>query len=126
MNNQKMNNMKLIDHNLMRRAQSVLATGLVLGGMFAATAQTLSLPPQTNQYRMVSNYVSGTLPPYNAGGGVPAQSIQTGITTSGTNFTLTWYGLQGWYSIQATTNLVLGPWITVATVESSAFNRSYT
>ena len=110
----------------MRRALAVLATGLLLGGMFAATAQTLSLPPQTNLYRMASNYVGGTVAPYNSGGGIPAQSIQTGITTTTTNFTLTWYGLQGWYSIQAATNIITGPWITLATVASSAFAGSYT
>ncbi len=115
----------------MRRAQSVLATGLLLGGVFAATAQSLSLPPQTNQYGLASNYVAGTLAPFNSGGGVCAAAYQNPTVTftptnTPTNFTLKWFGVNGWYSIQATTNIVTGPWLTLGTVISSSFAGTFT
>ena len=65
------------------------------------TAQTLSLPAQTNQYRMASNYVAGTAAPYNAGGGVPAQALLTLSTNTSTNCTFSWYGMRGWTTVQA-------------------------
>ncbi len=110
----------------MRRAQSVLATGLVLGGLLAATAQ--SLPPQPNQYVLQSNYVAGTVAPYNAGGGVCAAAYQSpAITITSTNFTIKWYGMNGYYSVQASTNISdTNSWITVANVTSSTFAGSYT
>jgi hypothetical protein len=40
----------------------------------------------------------------NSGGGIPAASVITGQTVTATNATLSWYGLQGWYSIEAATN----------------------
>ena len=110
----------------MRRAQSVLATGLLLGGLFAATAQSLSLPPQINFYQLKSNYVSGAVAPYNSGGGVAAAAYQTGLSIVGTNFTLSWYGVMGWYTIQAMNNSLGGPWVNLATVASTNFGNSYT
>ena len=113
--------------NLMRRASSVLATGLVLGSVFAASAQTLNLPPQTNQYRVASNYISSAVAPYNSGGGVtPAAYQNPSVITTPTNFTLNWYGVQGWYNIEAMNVTASGPWTKIASVESSSFNGTYT
>ncbi|MCX6896682.1 MAG: multiheme c-type cytochrome, partial [Verrucomicrobia bacterium] len=112
-------------HNLMRRAQSVLATGLLLGGLGAATAQ--SLPSQTNRYLLQSNYVSSAVAPYNSGGGVPAAAYQNPtVTITTTNFTLNWYGVQGWYNIEAQNVTASGPWTMIATVRSSNFSGTYT
>ena len=111
--------MKKIYQYDMRRALAVLATGLVLGGMFAVTASA-------SIYQMKSNYVAGTGAPYNAGGGVPAAAYQTGITPTSTNFTLTWYGVQGWYNIEAQNVTASGPWTPIATVASSDFAGTYT
>jgi len=43
-------------------------------------------------------------PPTNTEGGVQAQSTITSITPAGTNTTVCWYGMQGWYTIEASTN----------------------
>ncbi len=106
----------------MRRVQSVLATGLVMGGIFAATAQTLSLPPQTNLFLLKSNYVAGTVAPYNAGGGIPAQSfIYTPVyNTTNNTCTLNWYGTYGFYTVLGATS-ALGPWTAVTNVVSTNF-----
>ena len=42
---------------------------------------------------------SGTTP-----GGVPAQSTITSINTVGTNATVSWYGMQGWYTVLMSTD----------------------
>ena len=42
---------------------------------------------------------NGTTP-----GGVPAQSTITSINTAGTNSTVSWYGMQGWYTVLMSTN----------------------
>ena len=60
--------MKPIKFNSLRRALSVLMTGLVLGGMFAATASAVGI------YSLKYNYPTNTTAPYNAGGGVPSQT----------------------------------------------------
>ena len=112
--------MKTTAPNPMRRALAVLATSLALGGMFAATASA-------GVYQMVSNYAAGGSAPYNAGGGVPAAAYQNpAVTVTPTNFTLKWYGVQGMYNIEATTNLLSGPWMRIATVASSDYAGSYT
>ena len=114
-------NMKPINYNLMRRAQSVLATGLVLGGLLAATASA-------SVYQMQSNYVAGSTAPYNTSGGVPPAAYQNpAVVVTSTNVTLKWYGVQGFYQIQATTNIAnTNSWITIATVKSSDFAGTYT
>ena len=93
----------------MRRALAVLAAGLALGGIFGTSARA-------DMYRIPS----GTQ------GGIPAQSTITSITTVGTNTTVSWYGMQGWYSIEATTNILTGPWISLANVAASDFAWSKT
>ena len=102
----------------LRRALAVLATGLVLGGIFAAFAQTPAA--QYPYYVIRSNYVAGTVAPYNAGGGVPAQSYITSQTYTATNCTLKWYGMQGWYSVLGATS-VSGPWNAITNVEAMSF-----
>jgi len=44
------------------------------------------------------------LAPTNSPGGVPAQSTITSVTTVGTNTTVCWYGMQGWYGVELSTN----------------------
>src|SRR6186713_339829 len=44
------------------------------------------------------------LAPTNSPGGVPAQSTITSVTTAGTNTTVCWYGMQGWYAVEMSTN----------------------
>jgi len=106
----------------MRRAQSVLATGLLLGGLFAATAQSVSLPPQASVYQVKSNYVAGTVAPYNAGGGISAQSYiyNPVYNTTNNTCTLNWYGTYGWYTVLGATS-ALGPWTAVTNVYSTNF-----
>ena len=107
-----------MNHNLMRRAQSALATGLLLGGIIAATAQTL--PPEVRLYRLGSNYVGGTVAPFNSGGGIPAQSyIYTPVYTNNT-CVLSWYGTYGFYTVWGATS-ALGPWTAVTNVVSTNF-----
>src|SRR5436190_738821 len=43
-------------------------------------------------------------PATNSPGGVLAQSAITSQSTTGTNTTLCWYGMQGWYTIEMSTN----------------------
>ncbi len=74
-------------------------TILTLAGICAA-------PAHASMYQIQSNYLAGTAPPYNAGGGIPAQPLITSSTFTPTNATLCWYGVQGWYSVQASTDLV--------------------
>ncbi len=89
----------------MRRVLAVAATGLALGGMLGTTSRA-------------GIYQIGGL---NAGGGVPAQSTITSILYTSTNCTLSWYGMQGWYTVQATTNILTGPWNSLATVAATDF-----
>jgi PKD repeat protein len=59
-------------------------------------------------------------PPTNAEGGVPAQATITSQTTVGTNTTLCWYGMQGWYSVEMSTNGGTS-WISVGRTAASDF-----
>ena len=76
-----------------------LAAALVLA-LLGATAQADMYRPGTN-----------------APGGVPAQATITSQTTQGTNTTLCWYGMQGWYSVERQTNG--SPWTSVGRVAAS-------
>src|SRR5215471_13789718 len=71
------NNMKTTKNNFLRRALTGLITGLALGGMFAPAARA-------SIYQMASNYPAGTPPPFNAGGGIPAQAFLTLSATTST------------------------------------------
>lgn len=42
--------------------------------------------------------------PTNSPGGVRAQAEITSVTTAGTNTTVCWYGMQGWYTAEMSTN----------------------
>jgi hypothetical protein len=61
-------------------------------------------------------------PPSATPGGVQAQSQITGITTAGSNTTVCWYGMQGWYSVEMSTNNA-PPWTSVGTTSASAFSN---
>jgi PKD repeat protein len=110
--------MKTIKNYLLRRAIAVLATALALSAMFAPSADA-------SIYQMASNYPAGTVPPFNAGGGVPAQAFLTLDSVNPTNntSTLAWYGMMGWYAVQATTNALStnGPWILITNVPATDF-----
>ena len=101
--------MKTKDNFNLRRVLAVLTAGLAVGGMFAASARA-------DMYRMSLN----------SGGGIPAQSLITSQTLTSSNCTISWYGLQGWYAVQATTNLSAGPWTSLTTVPASDFAWSAT
>jgi PKD repeat protein len=98
----------------MRRTLAVLATGIALGGMTA----------QAGMYQMASNYVAGTVAPYNSGGGVPAGALLTLNTNTSTNVTLSWYGMQGWYVVEGSTNLT--DYVKLGSVKASDFATTAT
>jgi PKD repeat protein len=96
--------MKTIDHYSLRRALAAVIAGLALGGNNGTESRA-------DMYRMDG---------LNSGGGIPAQSVITGISQTSSNATLSWYGLQGWYGIEAATNMG-GPWNTIASVAATDF-----
>ena len=59
-------------------------------------------------------------PPAATPGGVRAQSQITSFSTVGTNTTLCWYGMQGWYGVEMSTNNA-PPWTTLGTTAASDF-----
>jgi len=102
----------------MRQALALLTAGLVLGGLVAANAQNPLIFP-TNAYYMSKNVTTNIAPPYSAGGGVPAQAlIATPVVTS-TNWTISWYGMKGWSTVQGSTNLV--NWMNLTNVAATNF-----
>jgi hypothetical protein len=62
-------------------------------------------------------YQPGGLTP----GGVPAQSQLTALTPTGSNATVCWHGLQGWYGVESSASSA-GPWTSVGTTAASDFN----
>jgi hypothetical protein len=95
--------MKTMDHYLRCSALSVLTAALAFGG-------SLGISARADMYRITPN----------EGGGIPAQAVITDTTITSSNATLSWYGLQGWYSIEAATSLA-GPWSSVASVAATDF-----
>jgi PKD repeat protein len=85
-------------------AAAGLVAGVILGALLGASAHAQMYRPGTT-----------------APGGVPAQANITSITPAGTNTTVCWYGMQGWYTIEATTNISTGPWIPAGRVAASDF-----
>jgi Cytochrome c554 and c-prime len=114
--------MKKYNQRPMRHALAVLTAGLVLGGLVAANAQNSTVFP-TNVYYMSQNAPIGTLAPYSAGGGVPAQSLLGTPVQTSSNWSISWYGMRGWSTIQGSTNLG-GTWINLTNV--AATNYSWT
>jgi len=97
--------MKTIDNYRMRRALALLAAGLALGGVLGTASGQNQL-----MYRM----------PLGSGGGVPAQAVQNNPVITSTNCTLSWYGMEGWYTILGATNMG-GPWNPLSSVEATAY-----
>ena len=91
-----------------RRTVAVLAAGLVFNGGVILSAHA-------DMYRMAELHE----------GGIPAASVITSYTQTSSNATLSWYGLQGWYSIEAATNIA-GPWSSVASVKATDFSTTKT
>jgi hypothetical protein len=63
-------------------------------------------------------------PSLGAGGGVPAQAEITSTIITPTNATLSWYGMQGFYTVEMSTNLP--NWIAVGSVSASSHAASAT
>ncbi|MGA2247592.1 MAG: multiheme c-type cytochrome [Verrucomicrobiota bacterium] len=104
--------MKIFDYYRMRRALAVLTAGLAIGGIVGSASG--QQPPM---YRMSLSADGGI----GSGGGVPAQALQSLPVVNGTNVTLNWYGLEGWYTIQGATS-VAGPWNNLTSVEASGYS----
>ncbi len=102
----------------LRAALAVLAAGVVLGGVLAASAQP-------SVYYMRSNYTAVTAAPYNAGGGVPAQSLMATPVVTSSNCTFSWYGMRGWSTVQGSTNLGAN-WINLTNVASTNYSWTAT
>jgi len=83
--------MKTNDNFRLRRAVALVTAGLALGGMFG-TAFGQSTP----MYRMQT---------LGSGGGIPSQAILNSSGYTATNWTVSWYGTLGWYTILAGTNV---------------------
>jgi hypothetical protein len=85
-----------------RAAATGLLASVVLGAMLGTSSHA-------DMYRAATN----------APGGVPAQSTITSVTPVGTNAIVCWYGMQGWYSVEAS---VIGSndWTSVARTAASA------
>jgi PKD repeat protein len=87
-----------------RAPASGLVAGLVLSAVLGASSWAADM------YR----------PPSNLPGGVPAQATVTSITPQGTNTTVCWYGMQGWYTVERSTNNA-PPWTAVGSTAASDF-----
>jgi hypothetical protein len=103
----------------MRQALAVLTAGLVLGGLVAANAQNSTVFP-TNVYYMSKSVLAGTLPPYSAGGGVPAQALLAAPGITNNVWSFSWYGMRGWSTVQGTTNLGAS-WINLVNVAATNY-----
>lgn len=83
-------------------AATVLAAIVALSALLATSAFADMYHPSTNSE-----------------GGVPAQSTITSITPQGTNTTVCWYGMQGWYTVEMSTNGGAAPWTPVGRTAAS-------
>jgi PKD repeat protein len=113
----KIKNMKTYNQRPMRHALAVLTAGMVLGGMLVARADSM--------YLMQSNAPAGTLAPYSTGGGVTAQSLMAAPVVTSSNTTFSWYGMKGWSTVQASTNMG-ATWVDVTNVAATAHAWSTT
>ena len=105
----------------LRHALAVLLAGLVLGGLVAAHAQSVS----TNVFYL-SKTTTNLVAPYSAGGGVPAGALQNPLVTiTNNNATISWYGMRGVSTIVGapigTTN-----WVTLGTVMATNYSTTAT
>jgi PKD repeat protein len=55
-----------------------------------------------------------------SGGGVPAQAYLNPPVVTSSNYTLSWYGMEGWYTILGATN-PSGPWNPVTSVAATSY-----
>lgn len=88
--------MKTIYHHHGRRVLAALAAGLILGGGAVGVSRAAEYRPTI--WDGVKAVVT------NAPGGVPARPIITSIAVTSSNATLTWYGMEGWYTVIGSTN----------------------
>ena len=95
--------MKSINHRNMRRVAASLVAGLTLVGMLALSARA-------------DMYQVGTP----VAGGVPAQSTITSVDTVSNDTTVCWYGMQGWYKVEMSTDLGI-TWTNVGLTAASDF-----
>ena len=107
--------MKKIYQTSMRHALAVLTVGLALGGMFAPTARA-------DMYRWPAS-IPVENEATNGTRGVPGQT--TIVPDYGTNnVTFSWYGMRGWSTVEATTNLV--NWFPFVSTEATDYAWSVT
>lgn len=100
----------------MRRALAILTAGVALGGIIGSASG--QQPPM---YRMAFGAAGGI----GSGGGVPAQALVGPLSINGSTCTLNWYGLQGWYTVQGSTNPG-GPWNNLTSLEASGYGWGVT
>jgi hypothetical protein len=80
----------------------------------------LGVMPGSNSCAQNMYQPSGLTP-----GGVPAQATVSLDTVTPTNATLSWYGMNGWYTVQMKTN-ILGPWTSVDYLATTNFSSTVT
>jgi PKD repeat protein len=108
--------MKKIYQTSMRHALAVLTVGLALGGMFAPTARAdmyrwpASIPVEDES-------ATGTR-------GIPGAAIVNTPVVTSSNVTVSWYGMEGWSTVEASTNLV--NWFPTARVAATDYAWSST
>lgn len=100
----------------MRHTLAVLTAGLVVSGMFAATARA-------DMYRWPAS-IPVENETTNGIRGVPAAAQMNAPVITPTNVTVSWYGMEGWSTVEASTNLP--NWFPVAGVAATAHAWSST
>jgi len=109
-----------------RNALALLGGCLVLGGILAASAQNY-VPFPTNVYYLSKGSLNSTPPyvAYGTAGGVPAGAVMANPIVTGTNATISWYGMRGWSTILGA---ALGStnWLNLATVEATNYSTTVT
>ncbi len=97
--------MKTIDHFTLRRAFAILTTGLALGGIGGTNSRAADM------YRMQELHE----------GGIPAVTT-INMIDSPTNTTFSWYGMRGWSTVLASTNLT--DWFPFASTMATEYDWS--
>jgi len=95
-----------------RAAATGLMASVVLGAMLATASYA-------DMYRPATNAVGGVPVTTTFSGGVPAQSFITSQTSVGSNSTVCWYGMQGWYTVEMSTNANGPTWTGVGRTAAS-------
>lgn len=108
--------MKMIFQIPLRHALAVLTAGLAASGMFATTARA-------DMYRWPAS-IPVENETTNGTRGIPGAAIMNAPVVTPTNVTVSWYGMEGWSTVEASTNLT--DWFSVAGVAATAHAWSST